>query len=98
MTTDFCDRFVTNFPLAYCWFGLKLLVHPTVEFHDKEVGFSWRAYRNLGNGFTYVDSMMGHFLATVEIIYLVATNVGWLPYLADEGIWYVHYSAHRVRR
>ena len=32
------------------------------------------------------------------IIYLAATNTGWLPYLADEGIRFVHYPANRVRR
>ena len=29
---------------------------------------------------------------------LAATNAGWLPYLADEGIHYVHYSVNRVKR
>ena len=29
---------------------------------------------------------------------MVATNAGWLPYLADEGIKFVHYPANRVRR
>ena len=29
---------------------------------------------------------------------LAATNAGWLPYLADEGIRFVHYPANRVRR
>ena len=33
-----------------------------------------------------------------RITYLAATNVGWLPYLANEGICFVHYSANRVRR
>ena len=32
------------------------------------------------------------------IMYLVATNAGWLPYLTDEGIRFIHYSANRVRR
>ena len=32
------------------------------------------------------------------IIYLAATNVGWLPYLADKGIRFVHYPANRVRK
>ena len=32
------------------------------------------------------------------ITYVAATNVGWLPYLADEGIRFVHYPANRVRR
>ena len=32
------------------------------------------------------------------ITYLVATNARWLPYLADEGVKFVHYSADRVRR
>ena len=30
--------------------------------------------------------------------YLGATNAGWLPYLANEGIRFVHYLANRVRR
>ena len=33
-----------------------------------------------------------------RITYLAATNARWLPYLAEEGIWCVHYSAYRVRR
>ena len=32
------------------------------------------------------------------ITYLATTNAGWLPYLIDEGIHYVHYFANRVRR
>ena len=32
------------------------------------------------------------------VTYLVATNARWLPYLADKGIQFVHYSANRVRR
>ena len=32
------------------------------------------------------------------ITYLAATNARWLPYLADEGIRFVHYPANRVRR
>ena len=34
----------------------------------------------------------------IGITYLVATNAGWLPYLADEGVRFVHYPANRVRR
>ena len=53
---------------------------------------------------------MGPFMATAGtttpltafdergITYLAATNARWLPYLAKEGIMYVHYSAYRVRR
>ena len=33
--TDFCGGFVTEFPLAYPWVGLKPLGHPVVEFFDK---------------------------------------------------------------
>ena len=84
--------------------------HPTIEFFDKGVGFCWRAYRNLGTGFTCVDSVMGPFTDTARtttlltafdekgVIYLAATNVRWLPYLTDEGLCFVHYSANRVRR
>ena len=65
---------------------------------------------NLGMGYTCADSVMGPFVDTVEtttpltgfeerrITYLVATNARWLPYLADEGIRFVHYPANRVRR
>ena len=74
------------------------------------MGFSWRAYRNLGADYTYADSAMGSFVDTIgtttplvsfdetRITYLAATNAGWLPYLADEGIRFVHYPANRVRR
>ena len=53
---------------------------------------------------------MGSFVDTVRTItplagfdeigitYLVATNATWLPYLADEGVRFVHYLANRVRR
>ena len=30
--TDFCDRFVSDFPSAYGWVGLKPFGHPAVEF------------------------------------------------------------------
>ena len=108
--TDFCGRFDSDFPLAFRWAGLKPIGHPIVEFFDKGVGFSWRAYRDLGKGYTCMDSVMGTFTDIVGtttpltefdergITYLVATNAGWLPYLADEGVRYVHYPANRVRR
>ena len=32
------------------------------------------------------------------ITYLAATNAKWLPYLTNEGVHFVHYSANRVRR
>ena len=53
-----------------------------------------------------MDSTMGSFVDTVGtttplagfdeigITYLAATNVGWLPYLADEGVKFVHYLAN----
>ena len=53
---------------------------------------------------------MGSFVDTVRTItplagfdeigitYLAATNAGWLPYLADEGVRFVYYPANRVRR
>ena len=34
----------------------------------------------------------------IGITYLAATNAEWLPYLADEGVKFVHYPANRVRR
>ena len=57
-----------------------------------------------------MDSVMGSFVNTVGtttplagfdeigITYLVATNAGWLPYLADESVRFVHYPTNRVRR
>ena len=32
------------------------------------------------------------------ISYLATTNAGWMPYLANEGVRFVHYLANRVRR
>ena len=61
-------------------------------------------------GYTCTDYVMGPFIDTARtttpltsfevrgITYLAATNAGWLPYLADEGIRFVHYPANRVRR
>ena len=89
---------------------MKPISYFVVESFNEGVGFSWRAYRNLGSGYMCVDSAMGLFVDTVGtttplidfdetgIIYLAATNAGWLPCLADEGIRFVHYPANRVRR
>ena len=105
--TDFCGGFEFDFPLAFCWVGLKPIGHHAIEFFDKGVGFSWRVYRNLGTGYTCTDSIMGLFTDTIrtttpltgfeerEITYLAATNVGWLPYLVNKGIRFVHYPANR---
>ena len=53
-----------------------------------------------------MDSAMGSFVNTVRtttplagfdeigITYLAATNARWLPYLADEGVRFVHYLAN----
>ena len=110
MIIDFYSSFVIEFSLAYRWVGLKPFEHLAVGFFDKEVGFLWSACRDFSTGYTCIDSVMGPFMATVGTTtslvaydergstYLTATNAGWLPYLADEGIWYVHYSTHRVRR
>ena len=110
MITDFCGRFESDFPLAFRWSGLKPIGYSVVEFFDEGVGFSWRAYRNLGTGYTCADSVMGLFVDTVGtttplvgfdetvITYLAATNAGWLLYLANEGIRFVHYPAKQVRR
>ena len=101
---------VADLSLTFCWVSLKPIDHPTVEFFDKGVGFSWRAYMNLGTGYTCADSVMGPFVDTTGtttpltgfkergITYLAATNAGWLPYLADKGIRFVHYPANRVRK
>ena len=103
---DFCGRFESNFLLAFHWVSLKPIDHSAVESFDQGVRFSWRAYRKLGTGYTFVDSAMGLFVDTTgtftpltgfdetEITYLA----WWLPYLADEGIRFVHYPANRVRR
>ena len=48
--TNFYGCFVIEFPLAYHWVGLKPFGLPDMVFFDKEVGFLWRAYRNLGSG------------------------------------------------
>ena len=89
---------------------MKPIGYSVVESFDEGVGFSWRAYRNLGANYTCIDSVMGLFVDTVGtttplagfdetgITYLAATNAGWLPYLADEGIRFVHYPANRIRR
>ena len=104
--TDFCGRFESVFLLAFRWSGLKPISYSVVESFDEGVGFSWRAYRNLGIGYTCVDSAMGLFVNTVGtttpltgfdetgITSLAATNAGWLPYLANEGIRFVHYPAN----
>ena len=108
--TDFCRRFESDFPLAFRWSGLKPIGYSVVESFDESVGFSWRAYRNLGVNYTCIDSVMGSFVDTVRtttplasfdetgITYLAAINAGWLPYLADEGIRFVYYPANLVRR
>ena len=110
MITDFCGRFEFDFPLAFRWSGLKPIDYSVVESFDESVSFSWRAYRNLGADYTCANSIMGLFVDTIRITtplvsfdetgitYVAATNAGWLPYLADEGIRFVHYLANRVRR
>ena len=45
--TNFCGRFESDFPLAFCWSGLKPIDHSAVESFDKGIRFSWKAYRNL---------------------------------------------------
>ena len=100
---------VVDLSLTFRWFGLKP-IDILIEFFDKGVGFSWRAYRHLGAGYTCADSIMDPFVDTVEtttlltnfeergITYLAATNAGWLPYLANKGIRFVHYPANWVKR
>ena len=56
MITNFCGHFAYDFSLAYHWVGLKSFGHLAIEFFDKGVGFSWRAYRDLSSGFTCADS------------------------------------------
>ena len=38
--TEFYDRFESNFPLAFHWFGLKPIDYFVVESFDEGVGFS----------------------------------------------------------
>ena len=107
---DFCGGFESDFPLAFHWSGLKPIGYFVVESFNEGIGFSWRAYRNLGMNYTCIDSAMGLFVDTIEtatplagfdeieITYLAATNVEWLPYLANEGIRFIHYLANRVRK
>ena len=59
--TDFYGQFESDFPLAIHWVGLKPIGYPVIEFFDKGVGFSRRAYRT---GYTCVDSAMGPFVDT----------------------------------
>ena len=108
--TDFYGRFESYFPLAFRWSGLKPIDYSVVKSFNEGVGFSWRAYKHLSTCYTCMDSAMGSFVDTVGtttpltgfdeigITYLTATNAGWLPYLADEGVRFVHYPANRVRR
>ena len=42
--TDFCGKFESDFPLAFCWSGLKPIGYSVVESFDEGVSFSWRAY------------------------------------------------------
>ena len=92
--------------MAFHWSSLKPIDHSAVEPFNKGIGFSWRAYRNLGAGYTCADSVMGLFVDTTGtttpltdfeetgITYLATTNARWLPYLADEGLKFVHYPAN----
>ena len=108
--TNFCSRFESDFPLAFHWSGLKPIDYSVVESFDKGIRFSWRAFRNLGVGYTCVDSVMGLFVditgttipltdfEEIGIIYLATTNVGWLPYLANKGLKFMHYPANWVKR
>ena len=65
MITDFYGRFESAFPLAFRWSSLKPIGYFVVESFDEGVGFSWRAYRNLGTGYTCADSVMGPFVDVV---------------------------------
>ena len=53
---------VADLSLTFRWVGLKPIDYLAVEFFDKGVRFSWRAYRNLGTGYTCTDSVMGPFV------------------------------------
>ena len=102
--------FTVDLSLIFRWSGLKPIGYSVVESFDEGVGFSWRAYRNLGANYTCIDSAMSSFVDIVGtttplasfnemgITYLVAINARWLPYLDDEGIRFIHYPTNRVRR
>ena len=106
--TDFCVLFESDFPLTFRWVGLKPIGHPAIELFNKGVGFSWRAYKNLGISYTCAGSTISPFVDTIGseltgfdergITNLAATNTGSLPYLADEGVRFMHYSADNVKR
>ena len=104
---------MVDLSLTFRWVDLKPIDHSAVEFFDKGVGFSWRAYRNLGTGYTCADSVMDPFIDIARtttpltgfkergITYLpnlAATNVGWLPNLADKGIRFMYYPTNKMRR
>ena len=86
--TDFCNYFLSDFPSAYHWVGLKPFRHLAVELFDKGVGFCLRAYMNMGTSYTCPDSVMGPFADTARtttpltafderrITYLGTTNAG----------------------
>ena len=44
---------------------MKPIGYSVVESFDEGVGFSWKAYMNLGSGYTYVDFAMGLFVDAV---------------------------------
>lgn len=104
---DFCGSFAIKCLLSYHWVGLNPFGHLAIEFFDKEVGFSWKAYRDFSTRYTYADSTMGPFMAIAgittplvayderSITYLTTTNTGLQPYVNDEAIRYVHYFVHR---
>ena len=70
---------------------MKPIGYFVVESFDEGVGFSWRAYGNLGANYTCIDSAMGSFVDTIGTTTLLAsfdetgitslpvpTNAGWL--------------------
>ena len=82
MIIDFCVGFVIEFPLAYCWVGLKPFSYPSVEFFY-ELGFSRTACRGFNAGYTCTDSLMGLFMATTgTTTLLVAFGERGITYLA----------------
>ena len=82
--TDFCGRFKSDFPLAFCWSGLKPIGYSVVESFNEGVGFSWKAYRNLGANYTCIDSAIGSFFDIVGTTTPLAgfDEMG-ITYLAD---------------
>ena len=101
--------FQGDVPVVYRWVGSKFYDHSLIPSLDSESQVCWRPYGVTHRGFAY-ESVMSEF-RNVEaqdytliagdvrsLIYLSATNAGWLPVLSSSRLQFIAYSAHRVRR